>query len=336
MADAASGKPIGGLAAADFEVRDNGVLQSVESLDAGDIPINVVLALDASGSTAGKRLDDLRNATRTLLDDLKPVDRAALTTFNHAVSPRVPLTSDVRQIRAVVDSLTPSGATSLLEGAYVAIVTTQAEPGRSFVIVCTDGRDTSSWAQPEDVIESAKHSNAVVYVVASSGARRWAPLKTLADVTGGRLIEIESSAQIAAEFKKILEDFRSRYVLTYIPAGVTSGGLPPARRARPSRADEGHRQTGILLTTRFPDCLSSNPGMTLRSDLRLAAPRPASSAPLCRRRHPVAGARHRRERGDFHAPGSAPASAARRHVARPARDGLPGRARTWAATPAHG
>ena len=105
-----------------------------------------------------------------------------------------------------------------------AIVTTQAEPGRSFVIVCTDGRDTSSWAQPEDVIESAKHSNAVVYVVASSGARRWAPLKTLADVTGGRLIEIESSTQIAAEFKKILEDFRSRYVLTYIPAGVTSGG----------------------------------------------------------------------------------------------------------------
>ena len=73
VADAVSGKPIGGLAAADFEVRDNGVLQSVESLDAGDIPINVVLALDASGSTAGKRLDDLRNATRTLLDDFHGV-----------------------------------------------------------------------------------------------------------------------------------------------------------------------------------------------------------------------------------------------------------------------
>lgn len=224
VADVVSGRPIGGLAAADFEVRDNGVPQSVESLDAGDIPVNVVLAFDASGSTAGKRLDDLRDATRTLLDDLKPVDRAALTTFNHAVLPRVPLTSDLRQIRAVVDTLTPSGATSLLEGAYVAIVTTQAEPGRSFVIVCTDGRDTASWAQPDDVIESAKHSNAVVYIVASSGARRWAPLKTLADVTGGRLIEIESSAQIAAEFRKILEDFRSRYVLTYIPRGVTAGG----------------------------------------------------------------------------------------------------------------
>ena len=224
VTDVANGKPIGGLSAADFELRDNAVVQSIESLDVGDIPLNVVLALDASGSTAGKRLADLQTATRTLLDDLRPVDRAALTTFNHAVSPRVPLTSDVRQVRAIVDHLTPSGATSLLEGAYVAIVMTQAEPGRSFVIVCTDGRDTSSWTQPEDVIESAKRSNAVVYVVASSGARQWAPLKTLSDVTGGRMIEIASSAQIAAEFKKILEDFRSRYVLTYVPVGVTAGG----------------------------------------------------------------------------------------------------------------
>lgn len=242
VADVSSGKPIGGLMAADFEVRDNGVLQSVESLDVGDIPLNIVLALDASGSTVGKRLTDLQTATHTLLDDLRPVDRVALTTFNHVVSPRVRLTSDLWQVRAIVDSLAPSGATSLLEGAYVAIVTTQAEPGRSFVIVCTDGRDTSSWTQPEDVIESAKHSNAVVYVVASSGARQWAPLKTLADVTGGRMIQISSSAQIAVEFKKILEDFRSRYVLTYVPAGVAAVGY--------HRLDVRVRRSGLKVTAR--------------------------------------------------------------------------------------
>ena len=237
-----NGAPVGGLKAADFELRDNGVLQTIESLDVGDIPINAVLAFDSSASTAGKRLTDLRAATGVLLDDLRPVDRAALTTFNHAVMPRVPLTSDFRQVRAITDNLAPSGATSLLEGAYVAIVTTLAEPGRSFVIVCTDGRDTSSWMEPEDVIESAKHSNAVVYVVASSGARHWAPLRTLADVTGGRFIEIESSAQIAAEFKKILEDFRSRYVLTYAPVGVKSGGY--------HRLDVRVRRGGMKVTAR--------------------------------------------------------------------------------------
>jgi VWFA-related protein len=219
-----TGKPQGGLRAEDFELRDNGVVQKIDSIDAGDLPVNAILALDISASTAGKRLADLQAATHTLLDDLRPVDRVALLTFNHAVAPRVPLTSDLRSIKAVVDGIKPGGGTSLLEGAYTAIVSTLAEPGRSFVLICTDGRDTTSWMQPDDVVEGARRSNAVVYVVASSGARKWQPLKDLADATGGKVIEIESSAQMAAEFTRILTDFRSRYVLTYAPAGVTPGG----------------------------------------------------------------------------------------------------------------
>lgn len=224
VTDTNTGRPQAGLKATDFELRDNGVLQKIDSLDAGDMPVNALLALDVSASTTGKRLTDLQAATHTLLDDLRPVDRASLLTFNHAVMPRVPLTSDFTSVKAVVDGIKPFGGTSLLEGAYAAIVSTLAEPGRSFVLICTDGRDTTSWMQPEDVVESAKHSNAVVYIVASSDARKWAPLKNLADATGGKMIEIESSAQMAAEFRKILTDFRSRYVLTYTPTGVTAGG----------------------------------------------------------------------------------------------------------------
>lgn len=238
----AGGVPVAGLKAEDFDVFDNGVRQKIESVDAGDTPVNVVLALDGSASTSGKRLADLQSATSTLVGDLRPVDKAALTTFNHAVSPRVALTSDFGAVEAAVSGLQPSGGTALLEGAYVAVVSTLAEPGRSFVIVCTDGRDTTSWLQPDDLIESAKHSNAVVYVVASSGARHWAPLKSLADATGGRMIEIESSAQIAAEFQKILRDFRSRYVLTFVPDGVTAGGY--------HRLEVRVRKSGMKVTAR--------------------------------------------------------------------------------------
>jgi Ca-activated chloride channel family protein len=220
-----NGAPVGGLKAEDFEILDNGVAQRIDSIDFGDMPISVVLTFDASASTAGKRLTDLRAATGLLLDDLKPADKAALTTFNHAVMPRVLLTPDFRSVRSALDDLQPSGGTSLLQGIFAAVVTTLAEPGRSFIIVCTDGRDTTSWLEPNDVIESAKRASAVIYVVASAGARRWAPLKALTDVTGGRMIEIESSAQIGAEFKKILQDFRSRYVLTFTPNGVASGGF---------------------------------------------------------------------------------------------------------------
>jgi hypothetical protein len=91
--------PVGGLTAADFELRDNGVAQTIDLVDTSDIPINAVLALDTSSSTTGKRQKDLVAASQALLDGLKPVDRAALTTFSHAVAPRITLTSDLAAVR---------------------------------------------------------------------------------------------------------------------------------------------------------------------------------------------------------------------------------------------
>src|SRR5262245_16642344 len=70
------GKPVPGLTAADFELRDNGVSQTIEVAESSDVPVNAVLALDVSDSTAGRRLADLTAASRRLLDGLTPRDRA--------------------------------------------------------------------------------------------------------------------------------------------------------------------------------------------------------------------------------------------------------------------
>ena len=91
------GRPVPGLTAADFDVRDNGVRQTVALLNVENLPINAVLVLDMSGSTAGRRLTDVASATDALLEGLRPIDRAALTTFNDVISPRVPLTTDSRR-----------------------------------------------------------------------------------------------------------------------------------------------------------------------------------------------------------------------------------------------
>ena len=55
-----SGKPIAGLTPADFEVVDNGVPQHVDLVLAEQLPLNVVLALDLSGSVAGEQAAQLR------------------------------------------------------------------------------------------------------------------------------------------------------------------------------------------------------------------------------------------------------------------------------------
>ena len=218
-------RPVTGLTAADFELRDNGVVQKVDAAEISDAPLNAVLALDMSGSTAGQRLQDLRKANATFVDGLRPRDRVALTTFNHAIATRVSLTESVADIGAALDRLKPDGETAILDGVYVALMTTLAEPGRSLVIVFTDGRDTASWLMPEELVESARRSNAVVYTVATGTARQWPLLGEIADATGGRRIDLDAGADLHRQFERILLEFRSRYVLTYTPAGVADTGF---------------------------------------------------------------------------------------------------------------
>ena len=217
--------PVAGLTERDFELRDNGVLQKIEIVDADDVPLNAVLALDTSASIAGRRQKDLIGAGHALLDDLKPVDRAALTTFSHAVSPAIALTSDLRAVGAALDAIRPEGLTAVMDGVYVALTSTLDQSGRFLLVVCTDGTDTSSWLQPAEVIDVARRSNAVVYAVTSADARRPEALKQLADVTGGQIIAVTSSGELRGTFERILSEFRSRYVLASSPEGVPPGGF---------------------------------------------------------------------------------------------------------------
>jgi VWFA-related protein len=219
------GTPVAGLTARDFELRDNGVLQRVDVIEAVDVPINVVLALDTSASIRGRRLTDLIAAGNAILDGLKPVDRAAVVTFNHAVTPALPLSAELGDVRAALRTIDPGGRTSVMDGVYVALTSTVDRAGRFLLVVCTDGSDTMSWLTPPEVLEASKRANAVVYAVTAGGRRRSEPLKDLADATGGQMLQVKGSGDFRSAFQRILTEFRTRYVLAYSPEGVSPGGF---------------------------------------------------------------------------------------------------------------
>jgi VWFA-related protein len=218
-------KPIAGLTARDFELRDNAVLQRVDVVEAADVPISVVLALDTSASIRGRRLTELMAAGDAVLDGLRPVDRAAVVTFNHAVTRTLPLSADLRGVRAELRAIDPGGRTSVMDGVYVALASTVDQPGRFLLIVCTDGSDTMSWLTPLEVLEASRRANAVVYAVTAGGGRRSEALKDLADATGGQVLQVNSGADLRSAFERILAEFRARYVLAYSPEGVSTGGF---------------------------------------------------------------------------------------------------------------
>jgi VWFA-related protein len=218
-----NGRLVPGLDPGDFEVFDNGVPQKVDLASLEEIPLNVVLALDMSGSLSAQQIGHLRTAGSALLDGLKQIDQTALVSFSHVVSQGSPLTSDFGRIRAALKESKTSGQTSLVDASFAGMMIGESDVGRSLLIVFTDGIDTRSWLTPEAVLETAKRCDVVVYGV-EVGKRRFSFPRELSTATGGRLIQIESTRDLNTTFREILEEFRRRYLISYSPEGVTPGG----------------------------------------------------------------------------------------------------------------
>jgi Ca-activated chloride channel homolog len=234
-----NGRIVRGLGPADFEVRDNGVLQRVDFVSFEDLPLNIILALDSSDSVSGERLQHLRGAAGAVLDALTSADRAALITFSELVAVREGLTNDVARIRQALDALQPMGLTSLVDGAHAGIILAEPDGGvRNLVLVFSDGDDTSSWLLPRHVLEAARRSDATVYGVSVRGSRRADFLGDVAEVTGGAVIDVASTRGLTAAFVRILDEFRQRYVISYSPRGVARPGWHPLEvRIKGRRAD---------------------------------------------------------------------------------------------------
>ena len=219
-----SGRPVRGLTPADFEVVDNGVPQQVDLVSDEQIPLNVVLSLDMSDSVAGERLEQLRDASRAVLDGLTKDDQAAVVTFSHALALGTPLSKDLTAARAALEDAYGIGETSLIDGVYAAMTVGESDVGRALLIAFSDGLDTASWLTADAVLDAAKRSEVVAYS-ASVGAVGGAPfLKELSALTGGTMYMVESTRDLRATFLGILAEFRQRYLVSYTPRGVAPDG----------------------------------------------------------------------------------------------------------------
>ena len=225
------GKPLPNLTADDFEVRDNGTLQHVESVIGVFEPIDVLFAFDRSASTRGETLTRLRESAGAVLDALQPADRAGLLTFNHTVQLAVPV-GTAAAVRDALDTIEPDGSTAILDAVATAVSLAATSDRRTLVLLFTDGVDAISWLPERTVLDAARGSDAVIYAVTLPERGRSAPpnaaddrqLQRLAEAAGGRLLRADRPAELRDRFIDVLREMRARYVLTYTPTAPDVAG----------------------------------------------------------------------------------------------------------------
>jgi len=244
------GQPVEGLTARDFDVRDDGVRQRVELLDAHLLPLRVLLVLDTSGSLGRHRLRELSGAAVSLAAALGPADEAELLPFDHELS-LLPV-ADAEAVGRALKRLRPSGGTALWDAVFAGLL--WAGPERSLVVVLTDGADNMSWLDGRDVLEVARRSSAVLQGVAIGGENpesRSSYLRTLrraCEATGGHLWTAPHAEDLQATFARILEAMQHRYLLRFEPSDQRPGWHEIEVRVRGAKGSVKARP-GYFLTS---------------------------------------------------------------------------------------
>jgi VWFA-related protein len=256
-------RPVAGLVAADFELRDNGVVQQIASVAVEQVPVDLTFVLDLSGSVDGKMLQRLKAAVHDTAGLLRGDDRIRLVAVSQVLHEVFDLRP--RDQALPLDTLTAEGATSLYDGLAAAMMH-PSEPGRrQLVVAFTDGRDSSSIIDEATARQIARLTDVTVDIVVpvegdtkdvgkaptpyggtlptnvvtgsaselaarSRAAQPWAQadavpsvLADLVSPTTGQVFTLTPDTSVSSVFRRLLDEFRASYVLQYMPQGV-----PPA------------------------------------------------------------------------------------------------------------
>ena len=214
----------------DFEVYDNGKLQTLTNFVNGVTPFSAVVMLDTSGSMT-LNLNLVKHAAEEFVMRMLPEDKAKVGAFNDKIQvlPKSEFTNNRDAlIRILKNDLDFGYPTRLWDAVDESIAHLEPLEGRRVVIVFTDGDDSASKLGVREVTERAREKDIMVYAVGmqseimiGNSRQRTRPdrrLKGLAEETGGGFFEMTKKDELGPTFTRVAQELHSQYVLGFSPA----------------------------------------------------------------------------------------------------------------------
>ena len=215
-----------------FRVVEDGTPQTITFFNNVDVPVAVGLIIDNSGSMITRRGMVLAG-TRAFAHSSHDEDELFTIVFNEHVRFGLPETVPFTRSRPQVEAsltLFPTGGKTALHDAVISGLEHLQESThqKRVLVVLTDGDDNASQHSEDNMLERARRSDALIYVVSTAelGSSVGNPrlLKKLADSSGGVAYEPESEKEVVEAFTEIAQNIRRGYSIGYTPTNSAHDG----------------------------------------------------------------------------------------------------------------
>jgi len=244
------GRRVTDLTADDFTVLEDGVQQKISGFDTTDEPVDVLLALDTSGSVQ-RRLSLIQNEAVDFVNQLHPDDEVAVMSFPQDVTLQQDFSIDRNRNARAIRETRAGGSTVVYEAVWLGLEEVlKPITERSAFVLFTDGVDTASRkASMQETLELAKETKATIYSVyfnteadMGRGAQRpmgrgrrgmsippiFSPggsnseyqrgrayLGQLSEFSGGKVFDALKMEDLSSAFREIANELASQYSIGY-------------------------------------------------------------------------------------------------------------------------
>lgn len=267
-------RTISGLGSGSFQMKENGIAQTITNLEfqSSNVPVDIALCLDTSGSITDSELSQVNAAAGKFIDYFSSADRGAIYKFSNNVTLSQSLTSDKAVLKNAINaSALERGMTSLNDAVYDAITLCRQSQNRQAVVAITDGYDNDSGHSLQQVIDYSLENKIPVFTIGLGSPLNVSLLQTMAAECRGVYFNAITINKLEEVFNKVAEDIRSRYVITYVTSNsakdgttrnvettaVTGGGSDSSTFQY--RAPQGIRPTAQIISISPNPCVLNQP-----------------------------------------------------------------------------
>jgi len=217
------GRFVAGIPRSAFHVFEDGKPQSVSHFTSENVPLELITAVDISGSMTPS-MTKLKRAVKEFLGAVPSRHQVTLLGFNDAIFALTRRTTDPNERVRAVDRLQPWGATALYDVLLRGTDMLGRQIGRKAVVVFTDGEDQGSHVALNDVERRLQTSDVTLYMIGQGRGVSQEYLRKvmmqLTSPTGGRSVFTESIDELQNAFDELLDELSNQYLVGYQPSNT--------------------------------------------------------------------------------------------------------------------